>query len=327
LHLVDDRHYLSGGAHLMIASAEPLEPFESEAEKIAYCRAFLQLRGFSVLEPVPEEAKPHSRQPVSVGYVLDSDDPKQSGDVQQSRIIGAHMAAGRSTPPFYKIVADTMYAGGKRWCDRPEGRKLFEFLEPGDHLWITHCNRLGVDDLDSVVAAERIADRGVRLHILDFYGFDLAVLGPNDKAQLTIVREQIQERRQLISARTKVGMAQARAAGRLGNGVPPIGFRKVGLGAKARYKAEFNDQRVCNIVWRLRHEQGWSIYRICKELRARKVLIPPGHSQGRGWCDERVKKVIAHKERPFPDCPEGPTKMDDLLDVQDCEQNPLGETR
>jgi DNA invertase Pin-like site-specific DNA recombinase len=299
----------------MIASAEPLEPFESEAAKVAYCRAFLEQRGYAVSEPLPAQ-KPRDREPRSLAYVLIS--AKRPREMQEQLILGAIDAVGSSVPRFAGAFIDEYSAAGKRLADRPGGRKLWNTLDCGDHLWLSHYDHLGRGDLDSLQELERIFRWGVVIHVADFLGNQFLAIRDEDMIPVLLLREQITARRQFIGERTKYGMDHSRAAGRPMNGVAPIGYQKAGLGKRARFKAHHQDQRNSNAIWRMGRELNWRPKTICRELKKRRVLIPTGHSQGRGWSVDRIKKVLAYASPPFPNCPEGATRVDDLLDSAAC---------
>jgi DNA invertase Pin-like site-specific DNA recombinase len=296
----------------MIAVAEPIDRFESEAAKIAYCRGFLEQRGYAVSEPLPTR-KPIGREPHSVAYILNS--AKRPRESQEQLIWGAITALGGSVPRFAGAFVDEYPVARKRLAERPGGHKLLNALDWGDHLWLSHYDHLGRDDLESLQTLERLFARGVVIHVVDFLGNQFVAVRDEDMIPVALLREQIKATREHVGERTKYGMQCSKAAGRPMNGVAPIGYQKVGVGKKARFNAHRQDQLNCNAIWRLGRELNWPPKTIHRALKKRRVLIPTGHSQGRGWSVERVKKVLAYEALPFPDCPEGTTKIDDLFDT------------
>jgi DNA invertase Pin-like site-specific DNA recombinase len=298
----------------MIAPTD--QAFQTEDEKITYCRQFLERRGFAIQSPEPT-CEPQNREPVSVAYLRASTGKQElSTTIQLERCTAGIAAAGDTVPRFGGAYEDKATSGTKRLMDRIEGKKLYQFLQGGDHLWITHFDRLGRNTLDSLQMLENFAKRGVKLHVLDFFGHQFDVLNPQDAMMVHFFCAIAKYMRDQTAQRTKAALEHLRKQGRILGWHAPPGYRAEGKKADRKFVPDYHDQKCINIAWTACRIEGWTQQKILKTFRERgvKIPIPNPNYFACGWRWHRLTKILRqHKRLPFPSCPKDtPTEVDDL---------------
>ncbi len=96
--------------------------------------------------------------------------------------------------------------------DRPGLRNALEILGEGDVLVVTRLDRLGRSAVDTIRTINDLRQQGIEVNALDV-GLDTTTA--NGKLVLAMLAVLAEWERDLISERTKVGVAKARAEGRL----------------------------------------------------------------------------------------------------------------
>jgi len=96
--------------------------------------------------------------------------------------------------------------------DRPGLRDALEILRPGDVLMVTRLDRLGRSAVDTIRTINDLRQQGIEVNALDV-GLDTSTV--NGKMVLGVLAVLAEWERDLISERTKIGVAKARAEGRL----------------------------------------------------------------------------------------------------------------
>ncbi|NET35544.1 MAG: recombinase family protein [Cyanothece sp. SIO1E1] len=168
------------------------------------------------------------------------------------------------------MVFQEKVSGSK--ADRPELRKMIEQLREGDIIIIWKLDRLGRSLRDLVNLIREIQDRGAGLKSLND---SIDTTTAHGKLIFHIFASLAEFERDIISERTKAGLASARARGR-------VGGRPKGLSKEALDKA---------IIVETLYKQGdMSIAQICKHvsiarstvynyLKFRKVKLGSGESR------------------------------------------------
>ncbi len=126
------------------------------------------------------------------------------------RQIDALMAAGVSRKHLY---CEKM-TGTK--SDRPELNKLLEDLEIGDTVIIADLTRISRSTKDLLEIVQRIKDKGAYIRSIKDTWLDTTSNNPYNDFLLTVMSGLSQLERDLISQRTKEGLASAKARGRNG---------------------------------------------------------------------------------------------------------------
>ena len=103
-------------------------------------------------------------------------------------------------------------ASGAR-ADRPGLAAARDFLRAGDTLTVTRLDRLGRSMLDTLTTLHELAETGVRVRALDL---DLDTETPAGRMVVHVMSALSEWEREMIRARTREGLAHARARGRVG---------------------------------------------------------------------------------------------------------------
>ncbi|MDO9491259.1 recombinase family protein [Acetobacterium sp.] len=113
--------------------------------------------------------------------------------------------------------------------DRPELNKMFEYLRLGDTIMVTELSRFGRSVKDLLELVDRIEMQGANLKSLKEPWADTTT--PQGRMLFVVFAGIGQFERDLISQRTKEGLASARARGRKG-GRPRLPADKINLALK-----------------------------------------------------------------------------------------------
>ena len=142
-----------------------------------------------------------------IGYVRVS---KADGSQTLAPQRDALLAAGVEPERLYQDLAS-----GRR-DDRPGLAACLKALQPGNTLVIWKLDRLGRDLRHLVLTAEELRMRGVGLKVLTGAGAQIDTTTANGRLAFGIFAAFAEFERELITERTRAGLAAARARGRLG---------------------------------------------------------------------------------------------------------------
>jgi len=117
--------------------------------------------------------------------------------------------------PEDRIYLDHGYTGGN--TNRPALQTALAVLRPGDTLVVTKLDRLARSLVDAHALARQVTDAGARLQ---FDGLVLDLANPVGKLLFSMLAMIAEFERDLISMRTREGLATAKRKGRL-RGRPP----------------------------------------------------------------------------------------------------------
>lgn len=121
------------------------------------------------------------------------------------------------------------FTGSK--ASRPELDKLREHLREGDTVVITRLDRLGRSTKDLLEIAQDFERRDINLEVLEQ---PINTTTPEGKLFFTLVAAFAQYEREIIIARTKDGLAAARARGRNGGRKPKLDANQIKLAKQMR---------------------------------------------------------------------------------------------
>lgn len=142
-----------------------------------------------------------------IGYArVSKADGSQTTDLQRDALL----TAGIDPEQIYEDQAS-----GKRE-DRPELAACLKALRPGDTLIVWKLDRLGRDLRHLVNVVHDLTERGVGLKVLTGQGAAIDTTTASGKLVFGIFAALAEFERELISERTKAGLASARARGRKG---------------------------------------------------------------------------------------------------------------
>lgn len=142
-----------------------------------------------------------------IGYArVSKADGSQTTDLQRDALL----AAGIDPEQIYEDQAS-----GKQ-DDRPQLAACLKALRSGDTLIVWKLDRLGRDLRHLVNVVHDLTDRGVGLKVLTGQGAAIDTTTASGKLVFGIFAALAEFERELISERTKAGLASARARGRRG---------------------------------------------------------------------------------------------------------------
>jgi len=104
-------------------------------------------------------------------------------------------------------------------ASRPELDRLREQMREGDTLVVTRLDRLGRSTKDLLSIASELEEKGVELEVLEQ---NINTKTPEGKLFFTMIAAMAEFEHSLMVARTKDGLAAARARGRLGGRKPKL---------------------------------------------------------------------------------------------------------
>ena len=171
-----------------------------------------------------------------IGYMrVSKADGSQVLDLQKDALL----AAGVSERHLY---SDT--ASGKK-DDRPGLASCLQALRKGDKLVVWKLDRLGRSLRHLVNVVFDLTNQGIGLKVLTGHGAAIDTTTPSGKLVFGIFASLAEFERDLISERTRAGLASARARGRKGGRRPKMTPAKLRLAMAAMGKPETNVGSLC----------------------------------------------------------------------------------
>ena len=171
-----------------------------------------------------------------IGYTrVSKADGSQVLDLQRDALL----AAGVSERHLYSDSAS-----GKK-DDRPGLAACLQALREGDTLVVWKLDRLGRSLRHLVNVVHDLTSRGVGLRVLTGQGAAIDTTTPAGKLVFGIFASLAEFERDLISERTRAGLASARARGRKGGRKPKMTPAKLRLAMAAMGNPEINVGSLC----------------------------------------------------------------------------------
>jgi|SoiMethySBSTD1v2_1073268.scaffolds.fasta_scaffold465867_2 DNA invertase Pin-like site-specific DNA recombinase len=178
----------------------------------------------------------HSHQSPLLGYMrVSKADGSQALDLQRDALL----AVGVKERHLY---SDT--ASGKR-DDRPGLTSCLQALREGDTLVVWKLDRLGRSLRHLVNVVHDLTSRGIGLRVLTGQGAAIDTTTPAGKLVFGIFASLAEFERDLISERTRAGLASARARGRKGGRRPKMTPAKLRLAMASMGSARTNVGELC----------------------------------------------------------------------------------
>jgi DNA invertase Pin-like site-specific DNA recombinase len=172
-----------------------------------------------------------------IGYMrVSKADGSQVLDLQRDALL----AAGVSERHLYSDSAS-----GKQGDNRPGLGACLQALREGDTLVVWKLDRLGRNLRHLVNTVHDLTNRGVGLKVLTGRGAAIDTTTPAGKLVFGIFASLAEFERDLISERTRAGLASARARGRKGGRRPKMTPAKLRLAMAAMGRSETNVGALC----------------------------------------------------------------------------------
>ena len=162
-------------------------------------------------------------------------DGSQVLDLQRDALLAAGVSARH-------LYSDT--TSGKQ-DDRPGVAACLQALREGDTLIVWKLDRLGRSLRHLVNVVHDLTSRGIGLKVLTGQGAAIDTTTPAGKLVFGIFASLAEFERDLISERTRAGLASARARGRKGGRKPKMTPAKLRLAMAAMGKPETNVGLLC----------------------------------------------------------------------------------
>jgi DNA invertase Pin-like site-specific DNA recombinase len=177
----------------------------------------------------------HKSKPL-IGYMrVSKADGSQTLDLQRDALVGAGV-------PERNLYSDM--ASGKL-DDRPGLEACVKALRDGDTLVVWKLDRLGRNLRHLVNVVHDLTTRNIGFRVLTGQGASIDTTTPSGKLIFGIFASLAEFERDLISERTRAGLASARARGRKGGRKPKMTAAKVRLAAAAMGKPETRITDLC----------------------------------------------------------------------------------
>ena len=174
--------------------------------------------------------------PTLVGYMrVSKSDGSQTTDLQRDALL----AAGVNPELLYEDMAS-----GKKE-DRPQLASCLKVLRAGDTLVVWKLDRLGRDLRHLVNVVHDLNTRNVGLRVLAGQGASIDTTTAQGKLVFGIFAALAEFERELISERTKAGLASARARGRKGGRPFKMTPAKVRMAAASMKRPDTSVTELC----------------------------------------------------------------------------------
>lgn len=230
------------------------------------------------------------------GYCRISLDRSESVSIeaQEAAIQGAHGHSPRLQGLPLMILRDKGVSGAKPLFSRPEGRRLEQLLQPGDHLIVSKVDRAFRSLLDGATMIDRFQRRGIGVHCLDV---NIDTTTPVVRAMLHLMMVFAELERSRISERRRDASLYRRQQGECMHSanVPPHGWRVTGQGRRRKYVADQADRKRCDAL-RTLHDQGLGLRLIEEHAAARGML----NRWGRPWVKTTIRRAIRASRAGYP---------------------------
>jgi DNA invertase Pin-like site-specific DNA recombinase len=180
--------------------------------------------------------KPRSTPSPLIGYMrVSKADGSQVLDLQRDALLNAGVSERH-------LYSDTAHG---RKDDRPGLAACLQALRGGDTLVIWKLDRLGRSLRHLVNTVHDLTSRGVGLRVLTGQGAAIDTTTPAGKLVFGIFASLAEFERDLVSERTRAGLASARARGRKGGRRPKMTPAKLRPAMAAMGKTETNVGALC----------------------------------------------------------------------------------
>ena len=187
------------------------------------------------------------------------------------------------------IVIDDGVSGGIPLFDRTGGSRLADLIETGkySHVIAVKLDRMFRMTTDAIDTMDYLAELGIAIHFVDFYGQALDTSTSTGRFFITMIAALAEMERGLISERTREGMGYLKDN--------RLRFTKDIYGWDVKedgsIRPNWTEQsRIDFMAWQMR-KNGMSAYSVAKCMNARGWL----GKKGGKWTSSSVKRVVGNR--------------------------------
>lgn len=201
------------------------------------------------------------------------------------------------------LYVDEDVSGARPLKHRPEGKRLWDAVQPGDVVAVTKVDRAFRSLVDAVTTLELWTKLGVGVRILDL-GIDLATPAGQLFFQQLVSFAQFE--RALLGQRLREAVVHLKREGRPFSNFRPFGWRRAGSGKQKRFEP-LEDERA--LGWRVvsMRDDGRSWAEIAMTL-YREGIIKPGRAKavragnfrGAYYLEAEVRRLFRATQAGFP---------------------------
>lgn len=224
------------------------------------------------------------------GYGRHSTATQSLTEEAQRGAVEAYAKAYLQCEQLEEWLYDPAVSGGDSMFERPEGRRLWALVQPGDHIVIAKLDRAFRRTLDGLTILEMLEAKGVFFHCVQQKVDTFSAQG---RAILTVLLAFAQLEREQAAERTREALAVKRDKGLPIGGPPPMGWKKVGRGKDSRYIPDQPERDQAYTIAGFR-AAGWSYDRIVEEMRGTR------RTSGHEWNRNTVRMAVKAVARQFP---------------------------
>jgi len=223
-------------------------------------------------------------------YGRHSTDKQVITEDAQRHKVEAYIKAHLGNQIYGGWLYDSAISGSRPLFERPQGRNLWALVQPGDHIVWAKLDRAFRSVVDGAATMAMLARKGVYVHSLDL-GLDTSTaIG---RCICTVMLAFAELEREYGRERTKDALREKRDAGLPYGRHTPIGWRRVGKRATAKFIPDDVERKQVIRIKELRRS-GLSFERVVMELRG---LVRP---RGRQWNTETVRLAVTAAVSGFP---------------------------
>ena len=234
---------------------------------------------------------------------VSTDDQTTSAAAQALRLREYADASGLELAGVY---IDEDVSGARPLKHRPEGRRLWDAVQPGDVVVFTKVDRAFRSLVDAVNTLELWKTLGIRVHILDF-GVDLATPAGQLFFQQLVSFAQFE--RAILGQRLKEAVAHLKREARPFSNFRPFGWQRAGSGKVKRFDPLPEERELGQRVVAMR-KAGQSWLQIATTLHREGVMKPgkakavrAGRYRGAFYLETEVRRLHRAALAGFPIAP------------------------
>jgi len=210
------------------------------------------------------------------------------------------------------VFVDQDVSGAKPLKLRPEGKRLWDALQPGDTLAVTRVDRAFRSLVDAAGTLEVWQRRGVKVVILDC-GLDLG--SPAGQLFFAQLASFAQFERQLLGQRLKEAIAHLKSENRPFSNYRPFGWQRSGTGKRTRFIPLPEERELgLRVVAMRKAEKSWAaiatlLHREGVTKPGKAAAVRAGKYRGGFYLETECRRLCGAALAGFPLAPRSTKPM------------------